>query len=381
METQTSSTNTAFEAIGISLTRALQRGNGTYLAASQFAIEFFSNRKKASPGGTDPLFKDLEEESVHFLLFDLRRYNLLAAVSAFDTFLSDATRFLLLTQPAHVDEILSASKKRKLEQAIPVIDERVPEIVRRHLKTWEARLDFLVGVFGLQEEIAPSLDRLRPHIHLRNEIVHQSGLYDFLKDTKDGEIFANARPVPEVTNRQSGEVIMLVTLVTDQILEALALNLFGALPRVRPMTPALRTHYDRQEIRWQQEDSAPTPRDVVGNPNWHVTSMPNKHDVIFVDEATQTFRVLPTNIDQVPALFSVLKKTRHGVEPTVRVDDGPARRLSGASTDLLSEMLVGKQIQIEIQEELAEYPRIICLSLAGFRAAWDEGVDLKSKST
>lgn len=373
-------TELAVEAIGVSLWHSMRRLMGADLASLRFAQVFIEVRHEL--GGTtssanDPallsrisdLQAQLNEEAIHDLLRDRRRYALLAAIGILDSFLSDVVRLYILHNPAAISSAISPNSAAKLARCGLTPEQEAEEIVRRHLKSWSSRLDFLCAQFGLSvsKKDRSELARL---IELRNEVAHHVGLYRFNKELTTGSVYATPRPTPEVSSRDSLGARMLVAEITDAVLAAMAKRCFNFTPSTRPLTPEVIAAHAELRSQWSRQDDLPDEIEEVAEPEWRVRSA-NDSDLVWVGERTRNIMVVPTGIANVPALISVRRNDRHGTNAYITVDGGTRRLLDGGdSAQILDEIVSGKQLLLEFHEEPAEGTKFARYSLEGFADAW-----------
>lgn len=371
----------ALEAIGVSVTSSLTRLANSDLASLVFAQSYFEARHGNGPAiGTEIPSKcrELTEEAVHNLVRDRRRYTLLAAIGIFDSFLSDALRFCFLEEPSVISQAIPAKTVEKLERKFCSPEERVEEIVRRHMVSWRRRFEFLCEHLSVAFEPG-TVEELARLVDLRNEVAHHVGLYDFVVDTRDQSIYARPRRIPEVHSADSQASMMIVTEITNKIFVAVSKQLFGDLPATRPLTPAVEAVHRKLRESRDERSKREKQAEYIADPGWSVRQEPDS-DFVWVGERTGNWMIVPTLIDQKPALLSFLRNNRHGTNASARVDENPQRELVD-SKELLEEMLSGQEVAVEFYEEPYEDSKQAAYSLNGFSSAWKAACEERANLT
>lgn len=380
-------TELAVEAIGVSLWRSSGRLMGAGLASLRLAQAFFEVRHELEATNLDrdpgllarivDLHAQLDEEAVHDLLRDRRRYELLAAIGMLDSFLSDTVRLYILHNPAAISVAIPAKAAAKLAKRALSPEQEAEEIVRRHLKSWSSRLEFLTKEFGVSigKSDLSNLDRL---IEMRNEVAHHVGLYSFSREQKTGSVYATPRPTPEVSARDSLSARMLVTEVTDNILAAMAKACCGFVPSNRPLTSEVANAHAVLRNEWAMQDRLGVEIEEIADPRWTVQEA-DGGNFVWVGERTGNIMVVPTGIAKVPALISARRNNRHGTSAFVIIDGRGRRSLGGGdSAQILSDLLSGKELLLQFHEEPSEGPKFARYSLEGFADAWRSASDARA---
>lgn len=367
----------ALDAIGVSVWRLLSRLHDSSLASLRLALTFhmwYQQHKSGLSTASDSesassilsSLQGIDPSAIHALGQDRKKYILLASIGVFDSFLSDTLRFYFSHRPSSISSALSQKAAAKLAERSPT--ERAEEVVRRNMRSWKSRYDFLCKNFEvkIKQDTEDELARL---IALRNEVAHHTGLYDFVIEPNDRAVYATPRPIPEVSTKDSALAPMLVAEVTDQLLVAISQRLFNEAPSLRPLTPEIEAAYAAQRTRLEEEDKEEASTEDVPDPHWRTIKAPNS-DLVYVGERTANLMFTPTGIEQVPALISCRRNNRHGMSASARIDGGPARELLGQGKELLGELIVGKELVVEFYEEPWEKPRRARYLLNGFADAW-----------
>lgn len=146
----------AFEAIGASAWKSLSKLTESRLAAMQLASSYLEYRA-GSAGLAIPEcetckaisqhYDDIDEDAIYGFLGDLRRNTLLAAIGIFDSFLSDALRFLFLHWPNTLPQ--DVHEKIKSGETYPDYIERIIRRSRR-FSSQSKRVEFLTSEFSVE---------------------------------------------------------------------------------------------------------------------------------------------------------------------------------------------------------------------------------------
>ena len=107
---------------------------------------------------------------------------LMTAITLFDTFLSDVTRFLLLVYPKSIsDQQIKLHEILDLTSVAEIIDEVVARKARGiSYKNYRDRIKFLENTFGIDaSNLSDKIDLLEQCVELRNSIVHDVSLFRY----------------------------------------------------------------------------------------------------------------------------------------------------------------------------------------------------------
>jgi hypothetical protein len=368
----------AFEAIGSSVWKALHDLGQSDLAASHLMLAYFEFLASSLAGELSTVslpvfdgFKKIEQDCVYSMAKARRRYTLLTAIGILDSFLSDSIRFLFLNNP---DEI-PASEKREENESDKNFIERIVRRSRR-FSSQRKRIDFLSGRFSvsLESELLSELEILTS---LRNELAHHSGFYRFNKDEASGSIWAQPKPLPEVSQESATKVHIIVTEVCDAILVAMCRKLFGNSPRVRPLTPEVAAVHTSFRDEWANKKAASPKIEELKDVGWSVQQL-EKPRAIWVEDDSKFFRIMPTGIDVLPALISFDRNNRHGAIASVIIDDGESEDLVD-SREMIEKLLRAKSVLVKFYEEPFDEPRYARFSLEGFPTAWEMACNMRQE--
>jgi hypothetical protein len=236
---------------------------------------------------------------------------------------------------------------------------------------WRNRLRFLTSEFGVSLD-PPLVEELARLIDLRNEIAHHGGLYRFSIDEKSGQVWAEAKPVPEVSFEDAQHAHMIVAEVCDAILVAVCRSHFGEEPRVRILTPAVAAAHENLRAQWATKRSAPPQIEEIAQPSWALKESVDA-SMSWVGDVNNDFIVRPTDIEGLPLILTFRRHTRHGTKAYITVDDNPRVELDMLHRkDFVEQLLAGHCVLVEFYEEPWPDPRYARYSLAGFGAAWEE---------
>jgi hypothetical protein len=359
----------AFESIGVSIWKNVERLTHGGLAALQLVLSYFQLRSASLARRTPDVHSILQElggitdKAVHFLRKDYNRYALIAAIGILDSFLSDALHFLFLHKPDYIPHI----RPRKAAERLDEFAERI--LRTRELSSYRRRLELLTARLDVQIE-AKQLEDLALLVKLRNEVVHHGGLFRFRLHDVTGDVWAEPRPLPEVPREQAMNAAMLVSEICDVLLTAMSKQLFGKEPSVRPMTPEVEAAHAHVREQWASSRSSLPQVENHNDPRWSVNEDADT-GYIWVGDSSDVFWVSPTGIDVLPALISFRRNDMHGKTARVTVDNNRPLELSEAE-HLLPQMLAGKEVLVEFHEEPHDEPSFARFSLRGFPEAWLE---------
>lgn len=146
---------------------------------------------------------------------------LVTAITLFDTFLSDVTRFLLLIHPKSIsDQQIRLHEILNLTSVAEIINEVVIRKARGiSYKNYRDRIKFLETTFGINAaSLSDKIESLAQYVELRNSIIHDVSLFQY---TAGGQL----REV-EVTPKED-QVVDWITaeqalLVCVEIIQALS---------------------------------------------------------------------------------------------------------------------------------------------------------------
>jgi len=355
----------AFQAIGLEVTQRLRHLIHASLAGSSLALPYYIWVGSLRDSVPHPAWAEvveswsrLEEEAVHEFAQEWPRAIVVAGMAVLESFFKGMMQFgRKVTKP-------SGSLRPS-----PTSREKV-----RPGGVYGTRLEKLRNLYSLPlssaETLLPEIDRVP---YLRNEIAHDASLYE-LQEASPGLFYADAKPLPEATADEALEVLMLVTEFSDSIFVEVFEHLFGRLPEVRPLTPAISEAHQRQRQAWQAAAATPPEIERIEEPQWMFREYPGGggHTV-----AIQGWRVwvTPTAFPELPALFSVVEHKAHGKKALWQVDGGewlePGSRT--ASVALLNALLQGQELVVKFFRRAGEKPSYLAIALKGFRAAWEQG--------
>lgn len=364
----------AFEAIGSSVWQALQRlaqGNlaSLHLMLAYYEFSALPLSARLNPGNaTASVFENYgrtDESGVDFMSRDRRRYTLLACIGILDSFLSDSLRFLFLHSPAEIPSNLS--EKRESGEGEANFVERIVRRSRR-FSSQRKRAEFLSTRFRspLDKDLQSELEILT---HLRNDLAHHPGLYRFNKNEQTGAIWAQPKPLPEVSQENATKIQVIVTEVCDSLLVAMCRGLFGDDPRVRPLTPAVAAVHQGFREQWAARKSAPPNIEEFMNTRWSVRVF-QEPSGLWVEDHASSFTFMPTGIDVIPALISFRRNSCHGTVASVAIDGAECVELD-SSRQIINQMLEGNSALVTFYDESADEPKYARFSLEGFAQAWE----------
>lgn len=356
----------AFQAIGLEVTQRLRHLIHASLAGSSLLLPYYIwvgdlRNSVASPAWAKVVesWGRLEEEAVHEFAQEWPRAIVVAGMAVLESFFKGMMQFGRKVVREHT---------RSLRPS-PASGEKA-----RPGGGYGQRFENLRTLYGLPlssaEALLPEIDRVAC---LRNEIAHDASLYE-LREASPGLFYADAKPLPEATADEALEVLMLVTEFTDSIFVEVFEHLFGRLPDVRPLTPAINEAHQRQRQTWRAAAATPPEIERIEEPKWTFREYPGGggHTVTI-----QGWRVwaTPTGIPELPALFSVAEHKAHGKRARWRVDGGEWLEPVGktASVALLNALLQGQEVVVQYFRRAGEKPCHLAIPLKGFRAAWEQG--------
>lgn len=363
-----------FESIGDSIWKVLMRVRQAQLAGAQLATSFFAYHAELRRariysenfGEILAGYSEIEEEAVHMLLLETRCHGLLSAIGAFDSFLSDIIRFLFLSRPSMIPS--SVQPKKPAANAI----ENVERIVRYgELSRWEKRLEFLSSKFSIGLEPA-LVEELRVLIRLRNEIAHHGGLYKFIIDEKNGQVWAESKLVPEASFEEAQSALMIVSEISDAVLVAVCRCLFGEDPRVRILNPAVDAIHKKLRAEWAEKRSSPPEIEEILSPGWALKDVP-EGSIPWIGDFGGNFLIGPSGIESSPLVLFMRKHTKHGAKAYATIDDNPRVELGMLhSREFVEQLLTGRSLLVEYYEDPWPGPQYARYSLNGFAKTWEE---------
>lgn len=182
---------------------------------------------------------------------------LVTALTLFDTFLSDVTRFLLLVYPESIgDQKIKVRDILDLTSVAQVINEVVVRKVRGvSYKNYRDRIKFLENTFGINaSDLSDKIDSLEQYVELRNSIVHDVSLFRYTAGGQLREL--------EVTPKEDQAVDWITAeqalLVCVEIIQALSSEISKRVFDTE-LEDQLTTYLDRflqtlrEDIRLQDE--------------------------------------------------------------------------------------------------------------------------------
>ena len=368
-----SSQRTAFEVIGVSLWKSLLRLSQGDGSSAHLMLAYLNFKSQSLPTwlahtevkGVFAHYDRIDHSTIHFVAKDRRRYTLLASIGILDSFLSDSLRFLFLHDSREIP-----SKVLDERQVGETDNDFVERIVRwsKKFSSQGKRIAFLSERFGVKidKDICSELECLTL---LRNELAHHSGFYKFNKNVQTGEIWAQPKPLPEVSQENALKAQVIVNEVCDGILVAMCRTLFGDDPRVRPLTPDVAAVHQEFRLEWAARKATPVAVEDFENTQWLVRKL-DEPSALWVEDHARSFMITPTGIDVFPALFRFRRNDLHGANATASIDSGPHEDL-GNSKELLEKMLTGKSVLVKFYEEPDDEPKYARFSLDGFVMAWE----------
>lgn len=210
----------------LQLDRAKVGYSGLRAAHAKFIIDRFNKRLCNEPGCNE-VFEALaiiEKADLESLDKAQAFTYLITTMSLFDNFLSDVTRFLFLVRPQAI------SKDRKIELAYVLDCESVSEIINGVIsrqvhnisyKIVADRLELLRRVFGLElPELSETVERMEEYISLRNRMVHDVSLFEYMAEGEPGQLKAVRKAEPEPLEWETVEDSMSVCLDISRALFA-----------------------------------------------------------------------------------------------------------------------------------------------------------------
>jgi hypothetical protein len=355
----------AFQAIGLEVTQRLGHLVHASLAGSSLSLPYYiwiGDRRSSAPSSPwNEIVKcwgGLNEEAVHEFTQEWPRAIVVAGMAILESFFKGMMQF-----------------GRKVVHG-PTRSSRPSPTPRGKVRSegvYGPRLDKLRALYGLPLSSAEALLlEIERVASLRNEIAHDASLYE-LRESSSGVFYADAKPLPEATTDEALEVLMLVTEFTDSIFVEVFEHLFGRMPDVRPLTPAINEAHKQQRQAWRAAAEAPPKIEWVEEPKWAYREYPGGggHTVTI-----QGWRVsaTPTGIPGLPALFWVMEHKAHGKTARWQVDGGEWLEPVGTTTVvLLKALLQGQEVVVQYFPRAGEKPCHLGISLEGFSEAWEQG--------
>ena len=369
----------AFESIGASTWRALFSLHQSQLASGLLLQSYFEFKAKPlslrSCGGQGcqeilKLYEKVEEDAAYLHRKDMERNALLGAIEIFDSFLSDALRFLFLHEP---NAIPGKVPKEVGETNMDYLE----RVVRRYFSSQIKRLRFLGEKFKLKlgQESVADLVRLTD---LRNEIVHHSSFYKFVTDSQ-GEVRAEDKPLPSVSSKDATKASMIVTEICDAVFVEMSMRIFKNYPKVRPLTPALSALFKQRRAEWAESEGRPPVIEEYLEPGWSVKTLSNPN-LPWVGDDYYAFIVRATGLESYPVMIDFLWNKRHGTITLIAIDDCQLEELT-SSQKLLDQMLVGTSMLVKFHDDRQDEPRYARFLLSGFASSWHSLLEKKAGST
>jgi hypothetical protein len=356
----------AFQAIGLEVTQRLGHLVHASLAGSSLLLPYYiwgGDRRSSVPSPPwaeiVKCWGGLDEEAVHEFAQEWPRAIVVAGMAILESFFKGMMQFG--RKVVHGPTGSSGPSP-------------TPRGKVRSEGVYGQRLDKLRVLYGLPlssaEALLPEIKRVAD---LRNEIAHDASLYE-LREASSGLFYADAKPLPEATADEALEVLMLVTEFTDSIFVEVFEHLFGRMPDVRPLTPAIQEAHQRQRQTWRAAAAAPPEIERVEEPKWAFREYPGGGGHTVTIQGWRVW-VTPTGIPELPALFSVPEHKAHGKRARWQVDGGEWLEPVGrtASVALLNALLQGQEVVVQYFPRAGKEPCHLAISLEGFSAAWEQG--------
>lgn len=312
----------------------------------------------------------IDEESLYRLVEEYRRLSLIASITILDTFLSDLLKFLFLVRP-------DSMPKKYVEKGRDDLNEAVERAVKEaSFGGYGRRLKQLSDLFDLEIELEELLGKIHDLSRLRNDIAHDSALYEYKHDQKLNRLMVRAKPLVAVDYRMSMNANMIVTELVDALYMAICHKIFRRDPDVRPLTPSVAAVHKKLRAEWESLDRIENDVKVI-NAGWLVMESRDPESAskrYYVTDSESVFFIQPVGIDRMPIMVSYLKHKYHGKWACVSIDEhAPISLESSAisnSRELLGHMLNGKILRVEYYCWPSQSKLIATYSLDGFAAAW-----------
>lgn len=356
----------AFQAIGLEVTQRLQHLVHASLVGSSLLLSYYiwvgsSRSSVPSPAWAEIVesWGRLDEEAVHEFAQEWPRAIVVAGMAVLESFFKGMMQFgrRVVHGPTRSVRPSQTSGEKVRSGAV-----------------YGQRFEKLRALYGLPlssaEALLPQIERVA---NLRNEIAHDASLYE-LQEASPGLFYADAKPLPEATADEALEVLMLVTELTDSIFVEVFEHLFGRLPDVRPLTPAISEAHQRQRQTWRAAVATPPEIERIEEPEWAFREYPGGGGRTVTIQGWRVWAT-PTGIPDLPALFSVVEHKAHGKRARWQVDGGKWLDPVGktASVALLNALLQGQEVVVQYFRRAGEKPCHLAISLKGFRVAWEQG--------
>ena len=182
---------------------------------------------------------------------------LVAAITLFDTFLSDITHFLLLVYPESIsDQQVKVRDILGLTSVAEIIDEVAVRKVRGvSYKNYRDRIKFLKNMFGVNaSDLSDRIDLLEQYVELRNSIVHDVSIFRYTAGGQLRELEVTPKE-DQVVDWMTAEQALLVCVEIIQALSSeISRHVFDA-----ELDDQLTAYLDRflqtlhEDIRLQEE--------------------------------------------------------------------------------------------------------------------------------
>lgn len=183
---------------------------------------------------------------------------LVTAITLFDTFLSDVTRFLLLVYPQSIsDQKIKLHQILDLTSVAEVIDEVVARKVRgiSYKKNYKDRIKFLENTFKIDaSNLSDKIDLLKQYVELRNSIVHDVSLFRYTAGGQLRELEVTPKEDPVVDWITAEQALLVCVEIIQALSSEISRYVFDT-----ELDDQLTTYLDRflqtlrEDIRLQEE--------------------------------------------------------------------------------------------------------------------------------
>lgn len=183
-------------------------------------------------------FRKIDPENIEILDREYTNNTVVAALTMFDTFLSDLTRFLFLLRPQ------ALPKDRQVKVGDIINSESLPEVLDMVVGKYVYELSYgrlsdrlkqLEAKFGITcLTSGEALEKLEKYTEIRNLIVHDATSFRYQASSKFGYIRVSRRgDRPKVTWEEAESIVDTCVQAVDEIFASTSRKMFGREAAIR----------------------------------------------------------------------------------------------------------------------------------------------------
>jgi hypothetical protein len=179
--------------------------------------------------------RSISQESLESLKANQARNTLITVVTLLDTYLTDITRFLVLTRPESIskDRLVSFQDILGRESLSSIIDLVVNKVVHEQsYANFRTRVGHLQKTFGISlDQLSDKIDEFENVIQVRNRLIHDVAQYEYTSGSTRGQIVLSQKTSKEsVSWVQATKAIDVGMYIAKEIYEKTSRHFFKQEP-------------------------------------------------------------------------------------------------------------------------------------------------------